>query len=80
MKETYYNIYPKVQYGTEHRRACPCNRSVETLAGVPKHWSCIRACPRNRRAIALQECQSIDHICFVIQYPVLGSHTIIHVL
>ena len=48
MNETRYNIYSKVQYGTEHRRACPCNRSVETLAGVSKHWSCICAYPRNR--------------------------------
>ena len=39
MNEFWYNIYPTVQYGTEHRRACPRNRSVETLAGVPKHWS-----------------------------------------
>ena len=53
MNETRYNIYPKVQYGTEHRRACPRNRSVETLARVSKHWSCIRACPRNRSVVAL---------------------------
>ena len=43
MHETRYNIYPKVHYGTEQRRACPRNRSVETLAGVLKHSSCIRA-------------------------------------
>ena len=53
MNETRYNIYPKVQYGTEHRRACPRNRSVETLVGVLKHWSCIRACSRNRSLVAL---------------------------
>ena len=33
MNETRYNIYPKVQYGTEHRRACPRNRSVVALVG-----------------------------------------------
>ena len=49
MHETRYNIYPKVHYGTEQRRAGPRNRSVETLAGVLKHWSCIRA-------------QGIDHM------------------
>ena len=48
MNETRYNIYLKVQNGKEHRRACPRNRSVETLAGVLKQWSCIRVCPRNR--------------------------------
>ena len=53
MNETQYNIYPKVQYGMEKRRACPCNRSVETLAGVLKHWSCIRACPRIRSVVVL---------------------------
>ena len=34
---------PKVQYDTEQRRSCPHNRSVGTLPGVLKHWSCIRA-------------------------------------
>ena len=53
MNEIRYNIYPKVQYGTEHRRVCPRNRSVETLARVPKHWSCIRACTRTRSVVAL---------------------------
>ena len=53
MNETRYNIYPKVQYGTEHIRACPRNRGVKTLAGVPKNWLCIRACPRNRRVVVL---------------------------
>ena len=32
-------IYSMVQYGTEHRRAYPRNRSVIALSGVPKHWS-----------------------------------------
>ena len=41
-----------VWYGIE--RAYPRNRSVETLEGVPKHWSCIRACPRNRSTVALE--------------------------
>ena len=55
MNETQYNIYPKVQYGTEQKRACPCNRSVGTLVGVLKHWSCIRAkalCDRSTVALA----------------------------
>ena len=57
MNETRYNIYPKVQYGTEQKHACPRNRSVETLAGVPKHWSCIRA-----KALVMYTCQSTDHM------------------
>ena len=52
MRWTEYTRNPKVWYSTELIRACPRNRSVVALAGVPKHRS-ERACPHNRSAVAL---------------------------
>ena len=67
MNETRYNIYPKEQYGIEQRRVCPRNRSVGTLAGVLKHWSCIRA-----KALVMYTCQSTDHM-YVPAYVIEAS-------
>ena len=52
MRWTQYTRNLKVWYSTELIRACPRNRSVVALAGVPKHRS-ERACPHNRSVVAL---------------------------